>query len=41
MEEVIVKFKFVKNSMVVEDVYVNDIGPLKFLVTTIPKNNLR
>ena len=34
LKEVIVRFKIEKNSMVVEDVYVNDVGPLKFLVTT-------
>jgi hypothetical protein len=34
LEAEIVQLKFIKNSMIVEDVYIDEIGPLKFLVTT-------
>jgi len=34
MGEEIVQLKFIKNSMIVEDAYINGTGPLRFLVTT-------
>lgn len=34
MKKVIIQLKFIKNSMVVEDVHIDGTGPLKFLVTT-------
>jgi len=33
-EETVLQLKFIKNSMIVEDVYIDGTGPLRFLVTT-------
>lgn len=33
-KETIIQLKFVKNSMIIEDVHIDGTGPLKFLVTT-------